>query len=108
MNPTSNFALCATTVESPQNSKNLGKIVLMSGASFTISSVIEVSFTISSGIGILGFTNSENSSIISFPFIFTAPISIILSLNGSNPVVSISNTTYVSSSIPKSFGLVII
>ena len=41
--------------------------------------------------------NSEKRSVIS-PFItFTAPISMILFLNGWNPVVSISNTTYEAS-----------
>ena len=35
----------------------------------------------------------ENSSIISFPLSLIAPISIILSLKGSSPVVSISKTT---------------
>ena len=89
----SNFALWATTVVLAQNSRNFGSTVSIFSAFATISSVIVVSSVIFGGIGISGFTNSENSPIISFPRIFTAPISIILSLNGSNPVVSISNTT---------------
>ena len=64
----------------------------------TISSVMLVRFVISKGIGRSGFTNVLNLSTI-FPFTtLTAPISMILSRMELNPVVSISNTIYVSSS----------
>ncbi len=63
----SNPALCATTIESPINSKNLGKISSIDCASLTISSLIPVSSVILYGIGLLGFTNSLKLSTIA-PF----------------------------------------
>ena len=87
----------ATTTESPINSKNLGNISSIPSASLTISSLIPVNSIILYGIGLLGFTNSLKLSTITPFLIFTAPISIILSFLDENPVVSKSNTTYVSS-----------
>ena len=64
----------------------------------TISSVMLVRLVISKGIGRSGFTNVLNLSTI-FPSVtLTAPISMIRSRMALNPVVSISNTMYVSSS----------
>ena len=94
MKPASNFALCATRILPLIKSKNFGRTVSIFSASFTISFVIAVSSVISFGISLSGFTKYENLSITLLFFIFTAPISIILSVKGSKPVVSISNTTY--------------
>ena len=74
----------------------------ISGASATISSVIDVSSTISSGIGISGFTKVLKESMISRFLIFTAPISVILQVINDKPVVSISKTI-ISSSNPGLF-----
>ena len=95
----SKSALWATITEPSQNSINEGKISSILGASITILSLILVNCSILRGIGISGLTNVLKRSII-FPFCtFTAPISIILSLFALNPVVSKSNTTYVSSKL---------
>ena len=68
------------------------------GDEITMSSLIEVSSSILNGIGTSGFINVEYLSTISPPMTFTAPISMILFFSGEKPVVSISNTTYLSSS----------
>ena len=93
-NPVSNDALCATTMSSPQNSTNLGTMTSYIGASFTMSSFMEVSCSIWYGIGTPGLINSENVSTTSPSFTLTAPISMILLCFFESPVVSISNTTY--------------
>ena len=93
INPVSNPALCATKTDPSQNFKNCGRISSIVPASFTISSVIVVSWVILYGIGRSGLTNSLNVSLISPSTTLTAPISIIRSLTLLNPVVSISNTT---------------
>ena len=69
----------------------------MVSASTTMESSIPVSCSILYGIGILGLTKVENLSTTFLFCILTAPISMILSLTGERPVVSKSNTTYVSS-----------
>jgi len=99
-NPTSKFALCATiTVSfwSPKNSKTFGKILSIVSASFTISSVIFVTSDTLSGICLSGFTKQLNSSITSLFLTFIIPISVILSFEAENPVVSKSSTQYVVS-----------
>ena len=80
-----------------QNCINSGRISSIFGASITISSFMDVSSSILNGIGTSGFTNVEKRSVIFPPATLTAPISMILFLSGLNPVVSRSNTTYVSS-----------
>ena len=92
----SNSALCATITAPSQNSRNLGRISSILGAFITIWSLMCVSVSILNGIGISGLTNVENLSTISPLHTLTAPISIILSTSAENPVVSRSNTTYVS------------
>ena len=95
--PVSKLALCATSTASWQNSRNLGKISVMTGASATISFVMPVSLVISAGMGRSGFTKVLKRSIILPSTTFTAPISVMLSVSLESPVVSISNTTKVSS-----------
>ena len=80
--------MCATKTESPKNSKTLGNISSIVGASFTISSVICVISCTLIGIGFCGFTKDENSSITSPFFIFMIPISVIFSVLNEIPVVS--------------------
>ena len=100
----SKSALCATSAEPSQNSKNRGKTISIVSASLSIASVICVSSSISYGIDISGLTNSENLSVIIPLHTFTAPISITLCLYGLRPVVSISKITYESSKdCPASF-----
>ena len=102
----SNLALCATSGQSPTQDKNLFVTSSSVSESLTISSVIQVSSDIWSGIWYPGLINSSNLSIISPSFNLTAPISIIWSPPAAlNPVVSVSNTTYVVPSSGKSFGL---
>ena len=95
MNDVSNFALCATITVPSAKSKNPFKASSILGASFTISGVMCVNSCTSLGILLSGFTNVENSSIACPSFTFTAAISVIASLPGVNPVVSISKTVYV-------------
>ena len=64
-----------------------------------------VSLTISAGIVRPGFIKVENSSTISKPFNFTAPISIISFELGVRPVVSRSKTTNSTSCKLTSFHL---
>ena len=92
----SNSALCATSTASPQKSRNSFKTVSMVGAESTMASVMPVSFSILNEIGICGLTKVLNLSTIFPSVIFTAPISIMRSASAENPVVSRSNTTYVS------------
>ena len=65
----------------------------------TIWSVMPVRFVISKGIGLSGLTKVLNLSTISPFTTLTAPISMILSRIELNPVVSMSKTIYVSSSV---------
>ena len=94
----SKSALWATIIQPLQNSINCGSMTSTVGDEITISSLIEVSSSILNGIGTSGFINVEYLSTISPPMTFTAPISMILFFSGEKPVVSISNTTYLSSS----------
>ena len=92
--------MCATTTVSllsPKNSKTFGNILSIVSASFTISSVILVTSETLSGICLSGFTKQLNSSITSLFLTFIIPISVILSFDAENPVVSKSNTQYVVS-----------
>ena len=67
---------------------------------------MQVSSVILSGICLFGFISSSKRSIISSLHTFTAPISIIWSSPPAlNPVVSVSNTTYVVLTSGKSLGL---
>ena len=93
MKLTSKAELCATSTQSFENARNRGKISSIVGASATIASLIEVRFSIRSGIGTSGFTNSEKRSTIFPPLTLTAPISMIRFSTGENPVVSRSKTT---------------
>ena len=91
--PISKLALCATITQPLQNAIKSSICLSNGNASLTIDSVIDVSSVIFFGIDVLGFTKLDHLSIIS-PFkILTAPISIILHLFLSSPVVSISKTT---------------
>ncbi len=99
MNPTSNPALCATRTASPTNAKNFGSTVSIVSASITMLSLMPVSFSISNGMGTSGLTKAENLSTICPFTTFTAPISIMRLVTGEKPVVSMSNTTKVSSSV---------
>ena len=93
MKLTSNPALWATRTASPIKSRNFGSTTSIVSASTTISSVILVSCVILNGIGILGLTKVLNRSVITPLSTLTAPISMILSWIGLNPVVSRSKTT---------------
>ena len=90
-------ALCATSTESPANSRNAGSASPSRGASPTIASLMPVSTEMKGGIGTPGLTSVWNSPSRSPPRTFTAPISVISQLAGDPPVVSRSTTTKVTS-----------
>ena len=102
---TSKSALWATRTASPQNERNSGSTVSIVGASLTIALSMDVRAWILGDITLLtGWTNVEYLSVTLRFSTFTAPISMISSVHGENPVVSISNTTNVPSSFwPLSF-----
>ena len=84
--------LCPIIILSDIKSLTKGSILSIVGQSLTFSLVMPVNCDIKSEIGEKGFTKEENVSIILLLFTFIIPISIISSICGSNPVVSISIT----------------
>ena len=86
--------LCPTSISFPINFKNFGSTIFILGASDTISFVIPVRSSTSSGILFFGLTNCSNVSTISEFSTSTAPNSVIKSYCGFSPVVSRSITTY--------------
>ncbi len=102
----SNLALCATRGRFPIHS--LKRLVTTSSfsASLTSSSLIFVTRVMASSIWCPGLINSSKRSTTSPFFTLTAPSSIIESPSpGLKPVVSVSNTTKVLSSIKSSLAL---
>src|SRR5450759_5205937 len=83
-----------TMVLSPMNAANSSKNPSMVGAPDTASSSIPVSSLICDGMAQHGLIKVVSLSTTSSPAALMAPISMIWSLSGSNPVVSKSSTQY--------------
>ncbi len=89
----SNPTLWPRTGSVPMNWLRSGSTRLRRGALASMASVIPVSWTTGAGTGRPGLTRVENSPSILSPRKRTAPISMMASEVGSNPVVSRSSAT---------------
>ena len=96
-NPRSNPALCATSTDSRENSRNVDITSPRAGASTRSVGVIPVSRLTCAGRTPSIETNVDISARSSPPWMRTAPISVISSLDARVPVVSRSTTTKVVS-----------
>ena len=102
MNVRSNVALWASTGAPPTNSASCATASSGDGASATSASLMCVSATMFSGMGMPGFTKVRNRSVTARPLRRAAAISVSWQCENDRPVVSVSRTMTSSSSRPNS------